>query len=279
MVDQNGRYIGPMITWEVVTEMLEAKAREEELAANTTAVNQLLMALGRTRTVRDVITSALAAVRESFGWTYGSYWEINPEEQALRFAHDSGSVSEDFRRVTAEARFREGEGLNGQVWQTRDLVFVPDLGEMKTCSRAPVARRTGLKSGVCFPITLGGKVVGTMDFLTEEKINPSPNRLDALRNVGRLVSNAMERVDQQARIDQAKKDLEAKANQLMKAARAAAEGDLTVDVGVRGDDDMGRLGEALAEMIGDLKNIIGQVVESANQFAEGSRVVAEMPAT
>ena len=46
-------------------------------------------------------------------------------------------MSEDFRRVTAEARFREGEGLNGQVWQTRDLVFVPDLGEMKTLLPRP----------------------------------------------------------------------------------------------------------------------------------------------
>ena len=136
MVDQNSRYIGPMITWEVVTERLEAKAREEELAANTTAVNQLLLALGRARTVRDVVTAALGSVREAFGWSYGSYWEIQPEEQALRFSQDSGAVSEDFRRVTAEARFREGEGLNGQAWQTRDLVFVPDLGEMKTCSRA-----------------------------------------------------------------------------------------------------------------------------------------------
>jgi len=275
MVDQNSRYIGPMITWEVVTEQLEAKAREEELVANTTAVNQLLLALGRARTVRDVITAALGSVREAFSWSYGSYWEIQPEEQALRFSQDSGAVSEDFRRVTAEARFREGEGLNGQAWQTRDLVFVPDLGEMKTCSRAPVAKRSGLKSGVCFPIMLNGKIIGTMDYFTEERISPSANRLDALRNVGRLVSSAMEKVDQQAKIDQAKKDLEAKVNQLMNVARAAAEGDLTVEVGVRGDDDMGRLGVALARMIGDLKNVIGQIMESASQFAEGSRVVAE----
>jgi methyl-accepting chemotaxis protein len=275
MIDQNNRYIGPMITWEVVTEKLEAKAREEELVANTTAVNQLLLALGRARNVRDVITAALGSVREAFSWSYGSYWEIQPEEQVLRFSQDSGAVSEDFRRVTAEARFREGEGLNGQAWQTRDLVFVPDLGEMKTCSRAPVAKRSGLKSGVCFPIMLNGKIIGTMDFFTEERISPSANRLDALRNVGRLVSSAMEKVDQQARIDQAKKDLEAKVNQLMKVARAAAAGDLTVEVGVRGDDDMGRLGEALATMIGELKNVIGQIMESASQFAEGSRVVAE----
>ena len=222
-----------------------------------------------------MISAALGAVRETFGWSYGSYWEIQPEEQALRFSQDSGAVSEDFRRVTTEARFREGEGLNGQAWQTRDLVFVPDLGEMKTCSRSPVAKRSGLKSGVCFPIMLNGKMIGTMDYFTEERISPSANRLDALRNVGRLVSNAMEKVDQQAKIDQAKKDLEAKVNQLMNVARAAAEGDLTVEVGVRGDDDMGRLGVALATMIGDLKNVIGQIMESASQFAEGSRVVAE----
>ena len=93
--------------------------------------------------------------------------------------------------------------------------------------------------------------------------------------MGRLVSSALERVDQQTRIDQAKKDLETKVNQLMKVAKAAAEGDLTVAVDVKGDDDMGRLGEALGRMIADLKNIISQVIESASQFAEGSRVVAE----
>ncbi len=222
-----------------------------------------------------MITSALSSVREAFTWSYGSFWAVHPEDQALHFVQDAGSVNDEFRRVTAEARFREGEGLNGQTWQNRELVFVPDLGEMKNCSRAPSARRNGLKSGVCFPVLLGNRVYGTMDFFTEERITLSESRLDALRNVGRLVSNALERVDQQARIDQAKRDLETKVSQLMKAAKAAAEGDLTVVVGVSGDDDMGRLGDALGQMIADLKSLIGQVIESASQFAEGSRVVAE----
>lgn len=275
MLDLHGKFIGPMITWEVITEKVETARREAETAADVRAVNQLLLAIGRARSARDVIAAALSSVREAFGWTYGSYWEIHADDQALRFSQDAGTVSDEFRRVTAESRFREGEGLNGQVWQSRDLVFVPDLGDMKTCSRAPAARRGGLKSGVCFPIQIAGRVVGTMDFLTEQQITPSESRLEALRNVGRLVSSALERVEQQTLLDRSKKDLETKVNQLMVVARAASEGDLTVAVGVRGDDDMGRLGEALAAMIADLKNIIGQVVESASQFAEGSRVVAE----
>ncbi len=275
MTDEAGRHIGAMISWEVITEKVEAQKREVETGADIRAVNQLLVALGRSRTVSEVITAALSSVREAFGWSYGSFWAVHPEDQTLRFVQDAGSVNDEFRRVTAEARFREGEGLNGQTWQNRELVFVSDLGEMKNCSRAPSARRNGLKSGVCFPVLLGNRVYGTMDFFTEEKITLSESRLDALRNVGRLVSNALERVDQQARIDQAKRDLETKVNQLMKAAKAAAEGDLTVVVGVSGDDDMGRLGEALGQMIADLKSLIGQVIESASQFAEGSRVVAE----
>jgi methyl-accepting chemotaxis protein len=275
MNDDAGRYFGAMITWEIVTEKIEAQKREAETSADIRAVNQLLLALGRSRNIGEVITAALSSVREAFGWSYGSFWAVHPEDQALRFVQDAGSVTEEFRRVTSEARFREGEGLNGQVWQSRDLVFVADLGEMKSCSRAPAARRGGLKSGVCFPILLGNRVYGTMDYFTEDKIAPSESRLDALRNVGRLVSSALERVEQQNRIDQGKRDLETKVSQLMKAAKAAAEGDLTIAVTVKGEDDMGRLGEALGGMIADLKNLIGQVIESASQFGEGSRVVAE----
>ena len=32
----------------------------------------------RCRSVRDVITAALSSVREAFGWSYGSFWEVNP---------------------------------------------------------------------------------------------------------------------------------------------------------------------------------------------------------
>jgi methyl-accepting chemotaxis protein len=275
MKDRDGRYIGPMVTWVVVTEELAAKAREEEQLANASAVNQLLIALGRAGSTGEVVSAALNSVREAFGWSYGSFWEVNAADQTLRWSADSGAVADDFRRVSSDSRFREGEGLNGQAWQARDLVFVPDIGEMKSCSRAPVARRGGLKSGVCFPIVLAGRVIGTMDFFTDQQITPSPARLEALRNVGRLVSGALERVEQQARIDRDKRELEARAVELMKVARAAAEGDLTVAVAHQGDDDMGRLGQALSRMIADLKNVIGQVVESASQFAEGSRVVAE----
>jgi len=275
ILDEDGQYLGPMLTWEVITQKHEAEARAAESAENTNAVNQVLLALGRAQSAEDMITSALEVVRKSFGWSYGSYWRVDATTNVLGILAESGVVDEEFRRVSRGATFREGEGLIGRAWARRDLFYVDDLGELADCCRAPLARRLGITSALALPVQLNGKVVGTMDFMAEKRLQFSEARLEALRSVAQLVSAALERAEQRAQLDEAKHDLEAKVNQLMKVAQAAAQGDLSVEVGVRGSDDMGRLGEALAKMTADLKHVIGEVIESANQFAEGARVVAE----
>jgi methyl-accepting chemotaxis protein len=275
LLDKNGDYVGPMLTWEVVTDQLAAKQREAETAADTNALNQLLLALGQAASRFEVGAAALGTIREAFGWPYATYFEVDQADHALKFALDSGTAAEEFRRASREGKFRDGEGLNGQAWRARDMVVATDLNDIRGCSRAPAGARSGLVSGVSIPIFLAGSVVGTLDFFGNTKIRPSENRIDTLKNAGRLVTTALERVDQQAKIDAAKKDLEDKVNTLMKVTQVAAAGDLTVNVPSLGIDDLGKLGDALARMIANLKNIIGQVIESASQFAEGSQVVAE----
>ena len=273
--DGNGEYIGPMLTWEVITEKLDIKRREVEASADTAALNNLLLALGQAETANDVIAASLQTIRDAFGLAYGSYWSVDPSDHTLKFASDSGVATEDLRRISKDSRFREGEGLNGLAWRSRDLFVATDLAELRGCSRASAASRGGWKSGFGIPMFLGSSAVGVFDFFAAERFQPSENRIDTLKNMGRLIMSALERVDQQARIKEGRIDLENKVNLLMRATLRAAEGDLRTEIQELGDDDMGKLGRALTKMIGDLKNIISQVIESANQFGEGSRVVAE----
>jgi methyl-accepting chemotaxis protein len=493
-----------------------------EANANTRAMIDAVDAIIRASSIADVVRATLDVIRRQFGWTYGSYWAVDPEKNALIFSLESGEVDAEFHRTTRSARFREGEGLNGRAWQRRDLVHVEDLGTLADCCRAPLAHRAGVRAAVGLPILQDGKVVGTMDFFATDQVAITPARLDALRALGQLASDKIsklgrqlelirltrliesapismmsadrdlriryinpasmkllqrlaahlpvapdqmigqsidifhknpeyqrriladpknlprqtriqigpefadllvtpmldqdgqylgpilcweivtdkvqaeareqqllaeqtrvsqmienaptsmmladrdlkirfmnpaslrllkrieahlpckaeammgqsidifhknpehqrrlladpknlphralirigpehadllvsaildrdgnylgpmltwdivtEKIATQAEIDRSKRELESQVNQLMKVAQAAAQGDLTVEVEVRGDSDMGRLGTALAKMTSDLKHIIGQIIESANQFAEGSRVVAE----
>src|SRR5439155_879861 len=130
----------------------------DEAQANTAALGAVVRALGTAKTSDQAAKVALDAIRECFGWAYGSYWRVDPAERALRFVAESGDVGPEFRRVTLEASFTEGVGLSGRAWRARDLVSVEDLGELTDCVRAPVAQRVGVKSGVCFPLTERGTV-------------------------------------------------------------------------------------------------------------------------
>ena len=165
-----------------------------EARANVDAVTAVGTALARATTACDAVEVALEVVRERFGWAYGSYWWIDDAGKALHFGQESGDAGDEFRRVTMSASFAEGVGLSGRAWRTRDLVFVPDIGEVKDCVRAPAAQRVGVRSGICFPLFEAGRVVGTMDFFATETLVPSEQRLATLRAVGVLVSQTLERL-------------------------------------------------------------------------------------
>ncbi len=85
-----------------------------------------------------------------------------------------------------------------------------------------------------------------------------------------------EEADQAARLDREKgEELRRKVDGLLNVVGAAAEGDLTREVHVEGDEPVDELASGIKQMLADLSNVIGQVTESAAQFNEGSRVIAE----
>ncbi|SDP61817.1 methyl-accepting chemotaxis sensory transducer with GAF sensor [Klenkia soli] len=165
----------------------------EDHTEDVDAVTAVITALAAATDTRGAVVAALTAVRQAFGYAYGSHWVIDPATDTLRFSSESGSVSDEFARVTATATFARGVGLSGRAWAAKDLVVTANLGEMKDCVRAPVALRVGVRSGICFPLFADGQVTGTMDFFCMKELTPSPRRLATLRCVGTLVSQAIAR--------------------------------------------------------------------------------------
>jgi len=275
--DASRNYLGPMVTWEIVTQKLadekakkESQERDQEQSANVAAVNRVLEAVGRAASANEAARAALDTVKDGFGWAYGSYWVMDGVENALKFAVESGSVNEEFRRVNMEARFREGEGLSGRAWKNRDLFFIEDLAELKDCCRAPVAKRAGVKSGVAFPIMLAGQVVAMMDFFSLETLHPSAERLEALRNVGRVVSGAVERISATEREAKLAAELKVKVDSILDVVRAAARGDLTREVTVRGSDAVGQMGEGLSQFFTDLRASVTNIATNSQSLAAAS---------
>ena len=79
----------------------------------------------------------------------------------------------------------------------------------------------------------------------------------------------------QAEMLSSKEHLERKVRDLVEIFTVASQGDLTRQVLVEGDDDMGRLAANAAAMFNDLRRLVGQIVEAADQQNEGARMIAE----
>ena len=67
----------------------------------------------------------------------------------------------------------------------------------------------------------------------------------------------------------------AKIKRLLESVERAASGDLTSTVAIDGDEPLDHLAEGISKMIADLRKVIGEVVASANGFADASTTIAE----
>jgi len=79
----------------------------------------------------------------------------------------------------------------------------------------------------------------------------------------------------QAQVASDKHNLEAKVGLLSDVFGSAAKGDLNVAVDVSGDDEMATLAGNARRMLGDLRDVIRQISEAADQQNDGARMIAE----
>ena len=94
-------------------------------------------------------------------------------------------------------------------------------------------------------------------------------------NVTEKLSAQHRQQEMQQEAERNAKELQDKVDQLLVNVQAAAGGDLTTQVAVKGSDAVGQLGQGLGQMIESLRSVIIQIVEASEQFSEGARIVAE----
>ncbi|WP_222193408.1 methyl-accepting chemotaxis protein [Modestobacter italicus] len=253
-----------------------ALARNElqETLDDRVAVTSVVTELGAAADQASALRIALDTVREAFGWAYGSYWALDESANVLRFQQESGSAGEEFRRVTLAASFAEGVGVSGRAWRSRDLFFVRDIGEMTDCVRAPAAQRAGVKSGVCFPLMVGGRVIGTMDFFVTTTIELSESRRSALRNVQQLVS---QRLDVLRRTEESADNARELLDTVSRLREAAGDAGRVAESAVSQASTMTGEVEALDEAsaaVGEVIRIISGIADQTNLLALNATIEA-----
>lgn len=352
--DEDGTYLGPMVTWSVVTEKIKTENSAAQMTAlvenapiniilantdleivyaNPASVNQLkALEQDLPCKVEEIVGQHVDIFHKNPAYQRGilADYKSFPRQAIIDFAGEkldllvSATFDPDgnydgpmvtWSVVTDKLRVENDAAQKTAVVENAPTnILVADLDGTITYMN-PASDRTLRTIEAALPVSVDQIVGGSYDVFHknpahQRKLLADPKNLpyDAeIEFAGEILAlsaaalydangeytgpmvawelvteqrkNEARALENQERERQAQEDLRNKVDQLLTVVNAAAEGDLTSEVTVTGDDAVGELAGGLGKMITDLREIIGQVVEGAAQFSEGSRVIAESSQT
>jgi two-component system sensor histidine kinase/response regulator len=168
------------------------KRAERRLAAQHAATR----ILAESGTLREAATSLLQVMCEGLGWDVGALWTVDEAADVLRcveFWQRPEHAVTGFARATRQSQFPPGVGLPGRVWANGAPAWIPDVTRDSNFPRAPHAAEEGLHAALGFPIRLGDKVLGAIEFFSRDIRQPDKALLEMFAAVGSQIGLFLER--------------------------------------------------------------------------------------
>ena len=262
--DEEGNYLGPFVTWSVIT----AQEKHRQMEADSKALARANEVFNQVARVEEVAASMVQEVAQALGACYGSYWRINEAQSELVFDSEGAFCRGKLGSGVMAVRYGKGSGINGQCWANNDVVIVNDLTTLSGCPRLDALRSAKIQAVLCMPLSLQGKVIGVYDFMFDTEYVASEERRQALRTLTGLGNATLDRVFKARQLEKAVANM-------LASVDAAARKDLTVIPETVGDQELDRLAEGVGNMVGDLRTIISEVVVGSQQFTEGASVISQ----
>ena len=190
IVDEKKRFRGYRGTAKDVTPRVQVDLR----LAIEHAVTRLLE---ESQSIAEAAPRIIRVVCETLEWACGARWEFDDRDEALHCAETWGVASagiDAFLEATRRlAPSKQRGGLNRRTWAERKPQWIRDVTREATFRRAPAALKAGLHSAFAFPILVGEKAIGVMEFFSREIHQPDAELLNATRYIGSQIGQFMQR--------------------------------------------------------------------------------------
>src|SRR5262249_55234698 len=148
----------------------ELKAREEKhnrvekRLATECAVTRVL---AESKSPGQAVTGTLRVICECIGWRLGDFWSVDHDSDMLYYKegwHKRSAKAEKFELASKQYTFLPGIGLPGRVLLSGKPNWILDVVKDRNFLRASIAAEVGFHSAFGFPIMLGDKILGVMEF-------------------------------------------------------------------------------------------------------------------
>jgi len=161
-------------------------------------------ALGRSADIEQAAPQIVQVVCDELGWACGACWIDQQRAGSLACVatwSDGDARLDAFVEVTRALRVaRTPGGLARRTLVTGEPVWVSDLSTLQDFQRGQVASAAGLRSAFAFPITAEGRVMGIVEFFSQQIHQPDADLLDCTRFLGSQIGQFCLRAQAQAQL-------------------------------------------------------------------------------
>lgn len=171
----------------MVGDLQEALARTRRSERRLAAEYAVTRVLVDAATLADAGQPVLRAIGESLDWELGMFWNLEEEQQILRFVdlwHAPQVEATEFVQDSRPRTFQRGEGLIGRAWAAGKPIWIPDVVMDPAFRRAQMAARVGLHGGFAFPVRKGEELYGVIEFFSRDSREPDQDILDMVADIG-----------------------------------------------------------------------------------------------
>ncbi len=156
----------------------------------------LTKVLAEAESLKAATSLILKAIGESLKCEVGLFWKTDQKANRLRCVetwHTAGKDFAEFEKISRETTFSPGEGLWGELWNSKQPFWFTEIAGNTNFVRGSVALKAGLHSVIGFPIISNGGMLGYIEFLDCEMRYPDHKLLQLFLAIGAQVGQFMER--------------------------------------------------------------------------------------
>jgi PAS domain S-box-containing protein len=199
--DSAKRIVGMVLTFRDVTEQ---RRREEQRNARLGVTHALI----QSTSVQDASVGVLRAVCENAGWDAGFCWLIRDERlECQAHWHRLDLPLADFADESRKRAFCRGEGLPGRVWNTGNSTWIHRLLEDQNFPRLTAATQVGLRSACAFPVTLGDRTLGVIEFFAQRQREADADQMEMMSSAAAIFGQFLERKSTERDLRRSEEDL------------------------------------------------------------------------
>jgi len=162
--------------------------KERERRVYLAAVNQISGVLSQSLELNQVLGNAIDNVIDVMHVEIALVFLLDEEAGQLTLAAYRG-VSEGFGQSVG--RIKLGEGFNGRVAETGELLYVEDASQDPNLTKMAV-REEGIRSQLIVPLKSKGRVMGTLCVAARSRRQVHQEELDLVTAIGNQIGVAIE---------------------------------------------------------------------------------------